>query len=84
MEQLPHWLQREQVTHVEVFPARPGVASQWPSWVPPALIDAFGAAGILAPWQHQTEAASLAFAGVDVVLATGTGSGKTLAYQLPA
>lgn len=36
------------------------------------------------PWRHQAEAASLAWAGRQVVVATGTASGKSLAYQLPA
>ena len=37
-----------------------------------------------APWSHQVEAAELAHARQDVVVATGTASGKSLAYQLPA
>jgi DEAD/DEAH box helicase domain-containing protein len=35
------------------------------------------------PWSHQADAAALAHAGRDVVVATGTASGKSLAYQLP-
>ena len=35
------------------------------------------------PWSHQAQAAELAHAGRDVVVATGTASGKSLAYQLP-
>ncbi|WP_020526034.1 DEAD/DEAH box helicase [Catelliglobosispora koreensis] len=84
MDKLPDWLRREQITHVEVFSARPGVTSDWPSWAPPALVSAFTAAGIAAPWAHQVTAADLAYAGRDVVIATGTGSGKSLAYLLPA
>ncbi len=83
MDRLPDWLRRDQVTHVEVFPARPGILSSWPDWAAPAVVAAFADAGIKSPWQHQVLAASLAHAGRDVVIATGTGSGKSLAYQLP-
>jgi DEAD/DEAH box helicase domain-containing protein len=72
------------VTHVERVEARVGRAAPWPSWVPPELVTALGARGIVAPWEHQAAAAELAFAGKHVVLATGTASGKSLAYQLPA
>ncbi|PZF79849.1 DEAD/DEAH box helicase [Jiangella anatolica] len=41
-------------------------------------------AGIVSPWAHQAQAASLAWSGRSVVIATGTASGKSLAYQLPA
>ena len=35
------------------------------------------------PWTHQVDAATLAYTGRHVVVATGTASGKSLAYQLP-
>jgi DEAD/DEAH box helicase domain-containing protein len=72
------------VTHVERVPARAGVAVAWPGWVPPPLRAALAGRGVLAPWQHQAEAADLAYGGQHVVVATGTASGKSLAYQLPA
>jgi DEAD/DEAH box helicase domain-containing protein len=72
------------VTHVERVEARTGRPAPWPSWVPADLVSALGGRGIAAPWEHQAVAASLAFAGRHVVLATGTASGKSLAYQLPA
>ncbi|GIH11563.1 hypothetical protein Rhe02_96300 [Rhizocola hellebori] len=84
MHRLPDWLQRDQVTHVEVFPARAGSTHDWPAWTAPALIDALAKMGIDAPWAHQTIAAQHAHEGRDVVIATGTGSGKSLAYHLPA
>src|SRR4051794_26733620 len=71
------------VTHIERMPARPGTSVDWPSWADSAVVGAFRARGIAAPWAHQVTAASLAFDGTHVVLATGTGSGKSLGYQLP-
>ncbi|MBM0275602.1 DEAD/DEAH box helicase [Micromonospora sp. STR1s_6] len=72
------------VTHVERVPARAGVPAPWPSWAPAELRAAFTRRGVVAPWQHQAEAADLAYRGEHVVVATGTASGKSLAYQLPA
>ncbi|MDG4807369.1 DEAD/DEAH box helicase [Micromonospora sp. WMMD1120] len=72
------------VTHVERVPARAGVPAPWPQWAPPELRAAFTRRGVVAPWQHQAEAATLAYEGTHVVVATGTASGKSLAYQLPA
>jgi DEAD/DEAH box helicase domain-containing protein len=72
------------VTHVERLPARIGRPVPWPTWTAPDLIAALSAQGITAPWAHQAEAATLAWHGTHVVLATGTASGKSLAYQLPA
>ncbi|MDP9418457.1 MAG: DEAD/DEAH box helicase [Actinomycetota bacterium] len=48
------------------------------------MVAALGRAGVPAPWQHQAEAADLAWSGRSVVLSTGTASGKSLAYLLPA
>lgn len=72
------------VTHVEHLPARAGRPVPWPAWTSPELIAACTAQGIGAPWAHQAAAASLAWEGRHVVVATGTASGKSLAYQLPA
>ena len=72
------------VTHVERVPAREGRTAPWPAWTGAAVRDAFSAQGITAPWEHQAAAATLAWEGTHVVLATGTASGKSLAYQLPA
>ncbi|MFC4020979.1 DEAD/DEAH box helicase [Micromonospora sp. GCM10011542] len=72
------------VTHVERVPARAGVPAPWPQWAPEELRAAYERRGVVAPWRHQAEAASLAYDGQHVVVATGTASGKSLAYQLPA
>ena len=74
---------RDRVTHVEHVPARAGTPAEWPEWVPELLRSRLALAGIAQPWQHQAEAASLAFEGTSVVLATGTASGKSLGYLLP-
>lgn len=71
------------MTHVEDIPARAGRPAPWPDWVPRLLVDRLGARGIGAPWRHQAHAASLAWSGRSVVIATGTASGKSLAYLLP-
>src|SRR5690606_23610922 len=72
------------ITHVERLPARAGEPVDWPGWVPPELREALAARGVTRPWRHQYRAATLAWEGRHVVVATGTASGKSLAYQLPA
>ncbi|GAA5145916.1 hypothetical protein GCM10023321_04530 [Pseudonocardia eucalypti] len=47
------------------------------------MVAALRDAGVTRPWSHQVAAASAAFEGRHVVLATGTASGKSLGYQLP-
>ncbi|APU12375.1 MULTISPECIES: DEAD/DEAH box helicase [Actinoalloteichus] len=71
------------LTHVAQLPDRPERQTDWPDWVPPALVDALGDSGVSRPWSHQRAAADAAWAGDHVVVATGTASGKSLAYQLP-
>ncbi len=71
------------VTYQTVIGSRTAQFDDWPDWAPPALIDAYVAAGVREPWTHQVAAAQHAHAGRHVVLATGTASGKSLAYQLP-
>jgi DEAD/DEAH box helicase domain-containing protein len=72
------------VTHVESVPARAGQTVDWPDWVDPLVRRRLQETGIRAPWSHQAAAASLAWAGHSVVVATGTASGKSLVYLLPA
>lgn len=71
------------VTHVRRVPTRTGTCLPWPPWVPEALVNRLTAQGIDQPWAHQVRAATLAWTGESVLVATGTASGKTLAYQLP-
>ena len=72
------------LTHVERLPARPGLRVEWPSWVPGELVTSFGHCGVPAPWSHQAQAADLAWAGENVIMATGTASGKSVGYLAPA
>jgi len=69
--------------HAVRMPPRPQRCVPWPGWLPPPLRDALNRRGVHNLWSHQVEAAELARAGRDVVVATGTASGKSLAYQLP-
>ncbi|MFT3898895.1 MAG: DEAD/DEAH box helicase [Gordonia sp. (in: high G+C Gram-positive bacteria)] len=71
------------ITHSEVIPAAVAEHADWPSWLDPAIVAAYGELGLHRPWRHQIEAADHAFAGRHVVISTGTASGKSLAYQLP-
>ncbi|SIK29141.1 ATP-dependent RNA helicase, DEAD/DEAH box family [Mycobacteroides abscessus subsp. abscessus] len=71
------------VRHICDIPARNAEVTSWPQWAHPDAIAAFAAQGVTAPWSHQVAAATLAFAGRHVVVATGTASGKSVAYQLP-
>ncbi|QYH20373.1 DEAD/DEAH box helicase [Corynebacterium aquatimens] len=71
------------ITHLETVPASPATYAPWPEWVEPSLKHLLIDAGIQRPYSHQTACAELAWAGRDVVIATGTSSGKSLGYQLP-
>lgn len=71
------------LTHVETVPASPAVYAEWPQWVEPSLKRLLIDASIRHPFAHQRACAELAWAGRDVVIATGTSSGKSLGYQLP-
>ena len=70
--------------HVEHLPARAGVPVPWPGWTPARIVGQFATRGITAPWSHQAAAATLAWTGDNVILATPAASGKSLGYLLPA
>jgi hypothetical protein len=72
------------VTHVESIPARFARTAAWPGWVDPEVRLRYENAGIHVPWTHQVEAATAAWEGRSVIIATGTASGKSMAYLLPA
>jgi DEAD/DEAH box helicase domain-containing protein len=75
---------RDRLTHVEALPEREARTAGWPDWADPELVAAYKRLGIDSPWEHQVQAAELAWSGRHVVIATGTASGKSLAYTLPA
>jgi DEAD/DEAH box helicase domain-containing protein len=74
----------DRLTHLETLPARAGTRVAWPPWVHPAMVAAWRAGGVDAPWSHQVAAAEAAHRGEHVVISTGTASGKSLAYLMPA
>nr|WP_245534420.1 DEAD/DEAH box helicase [Xylanimonas cellulosilytica] len=74
----------DRLTHVRTLPARDGATADWPSWADPALVAGYQSLGVARPWVHQASAASAAWSGRHVALATSTGSGKSLAFWLPA
>ncbi|MBF4163257.1 DEAD/DEAH box helicase [Nocardioides acrostichi] len=74
----------DRLTHVRVVPAREAQPVEWPEWTPPEVRAAYERRGVRRPWSHQIEAASAAWHGEHVVLATGTASGKSLGFALPA
>lgn len=74
----------DRATHVEVLPAREGVAGEWPSWADAELVAGYAALGVARPWRHQVEAAQAVHDGRHTVVATSTGSGKSMAFWLPA
>jgi DEAD/DEAH box helicase domain-containing protein len=73
----------EVLTAVRYFPAREAQWAEFPTWVNPDLIAAYGVKGIRQPYTHQAVAAETVHAGKNVVVVTPTASGKTLCYNLP-
>ena len=83
LEYLSEGRRRERIRHVEREQARAGITASWPTWLDDSVADAFARTGVHSPWLHQVQAADLAHAGNNVVLATGTGSGKSIGYLTP-
>ena len=71
------------LTHVRTVPAQPSRTAAWPDWVDTDLRNTLMGSGISDLYIHQRQCADLAWAGHNVVVATGTSSGKSLGYQLP-
>ncbi|MEH0147419.1 DEAD/DEAH box helicase [Corynebacterium sp. Q4381] len=71
------------VTHVAKVPSSPARYAAWPAWIEPSLKQLLVDAHLTSPYLHQAHTAELAWAGRDVIVATGTSSGKSLGYQLP-
>src|SRR5262245_46663597 len=64
-------------------PASAGETQDFPAGLHPGVRRALERRGIQRLYSHQAEAAGLALAGRDVVVATPTASGKSLCYNLP-
>lgn len=73
-----------QVVHVEHLPGAEGKQVAWPDWVTADVAIGFARNGIHRPWSHQAQAADLAWAGQDVIIATRAASGKSVGYLAPA
>ena len=73
-----------EVIHVEHIPGQDGTTAKWPKSVRPEVAEALAAHGVRAPWTHQAEAATLARAGLNVIIATPAASGKSAGYLAAA
>ena len=81
---VPEWLATDpRIRHHHHRPASVGATADFPDWVGRPVRDALAGIGVTRLWEHQVRAASAAFEGHHVALATGTASGKTLGYLLP-
>jgi len=73
-----------EVVHIEHIPGQDGTTAKWPKTVRPDVAEALAAHGIRAPWTHQAQAAALARAGRNVIIATPAASGKSAGYLAAA
>ncbi|HML49891.1 MAG TPA: DEAD/DEAH box helicase [Propionicimonas sp.] len=81
---VPEWMSQDpRLRHHHHRDAQPGLTVAFPDWVSDPVRDAFAGVGIERLWQHQADAASAAFSGRSVAMATPTASGKSAAYLLP-
>ncbi len=73
-----------ELVHCEHIPGREGQTTSWPDSVRHEVVTALRAQGISAPWTHQAQAAALARAGRNVIIATRAASGKSACYLAAA
>ena len=71
------------VTAIRHFPAREARMAEFPSNLPPKLVEVLKARGFDSLYTHQAAAFTLAGEGKNLVVVTPTASGKTLCYNLP-
>ena len=73
-----------ELVHCEYIPGQEAQSTCWPDSVRTEVAAALAARGVAAPWTHQAQAAALARAGRDVIIATRAASGKSAAYLAAA
>jgi DEAD/DEAH box helicase domain-containing protein len=73
-----------ELAHSTYIPGQEGRSTSWPESVRPEVAAAFAARGIATPWTHQAQAAGLALAGQNVIIATRAASGKSAGYLAAA
>ncbi|MGH3272366.1 MAG: DEAD/DEAH box helicase [Trebonia sp.] len=73
-----------ELVHLEHIPGRAGQTTSWPQSIRSEVTEALAASGIEAPWTHQAQAAGLARAGQNVIIATRAASGKSAGYLAAA
>jgi DEAD/DEAH box helicase domain-containing protein len=71
------------ITAWHVLPKKDGQYREFPDWLDPRMIDAFGKRGIDKLYTHQADALQYVSQGKSIVVVTPTASGKTLCYNLP-
>ena len=74
---------RNQITHVQVIPAKPARYADTQAPLHPLLRQALAGMKIERLYSHQAEAIDAAMQGRHTVVISGTASGKTLCYNLP-
>jgi len=73
-----------ELAHLEYIPGQEGRTTCWPESVRPEVAAALAARGVTTPWTHQAQAAGLALAGQNVIIATRAASGKSAGYLAAA
>jgi DEAD/DEAH box helicase domain-containing protein len=73
-----------ELVHLEYIPGEDGRTTSWPDSIRPDVAAALAARGVTAPWTHQAQAAGLARAGQNVIIATRAASGKSAGYLAAA
>jgi len=73
-----------ELVHCEYIPGQEGRVTSWPESVRPEVAAALAAQGVAAPWTHQAQAAGLARARRNIIIATRAASGKSAGYLAAA
>jgi len=71
------------IIYKKVLPARAAMYAEFPTFLPPELIETLKKRGIERLYSHQSEALQHIRDGRNIVVVTPTASGKTLCYNIP-